>query len=299
LTGRELSSGELSAKATAIELVHKLATVFYQLGKAYVLAATDSGFRQRVFENALPIEPTQTQGRGFVDGVLLSGKDAQTNQSAAGVDWQHARHMLNGRLQQIQSPLEKGRRLLEEAIAADPSHEEARLYMAFLLAQEGKKLKAAEQFQDVFETALSDANRGHAAVQLGQMYVAEGDHRRALRYFRWVTMSGLEGRERRFFVVLFNIGVLYALRGDQRRSLDYFRRLIDRHPERTPEVVDLFAGSRRLQQAIDARPGFAEALVARCPELFGSAPADAGAADSGSNFGPSGYGTSTGEDSLS
>lgn len=285
LTGREFNSAELGTRATAIELVHKLATVFYQLGKAYVLAATDSGFRQRVFENALPIEPTQTQGRGFVDGVLLSGKDAQTAHQVGGVDWQHARHMLNGRLKQIESPLEKGRRLLEEAIAADPSHEEARLYMAFLNAQEGKQLKAAEQFQDVFETALSDSNRGHAAVQLAQMYVAEGDLRRALRYFRWVTISGLESREPRFFVVLFNIGVLYALLGDQRRSLDYFRRLIDRHPERTPEVVELFVDSRRLQQAIDARPGFGEALLARCPELFAC--------------GPTGCETSTGEDSLS
>lgn len=281
LTGRELAGN-----ATAIELVHKLATVFYQLGKAYVLAATDSGFRQRIFENALPIEPTQTQGRGFVDGVLMSGKGAAGGE-AAGIDWQHARHMLNGRLQQIQSPLEKGRRLLEEAISADPSHEEARLYMAFLLAQEGKKLQAAEQFQDVFDTALGEANRGHAAVQLGQLYVSEGNHRRALRYFRWVTISGLERREDRFFFVLFNIGVLYALQGDQTRSLDYFRRLIDHHPQRTPEVVDLFAGSKRLQQAIDSRTGFAEALVSRCPELFGAEP---------SGCDPHGS-TTTGEDS--
>lgn len=273
-----LTGQELAGNATAIELVHKLATVFYQLGKAYVLAATDSGFRQRVFENVVPIEPTQIQGRGFVDGVLLSGKANDSSETSGrknfgGVDWQHARHMLNGRLTQIQSPLEKGRRLLEEAISADPSHEEARLYMAFLLANEGKKLQAAEQFQDVFETAISEANRGHAAVQLGQLYVAEGHLRRALRYFRWVSISGLESRERRFYVVLFNLGVLYALLGDQRRSLDYFRRLLDRHPERVSEVIDLFAGSRRLQQAIDARPGFGEALVARCPELFDAEPA--------------------------
>ena len=101
----------------------------------------------RVFEGAVPIEPTQTSGRGFVDGVVLSGKD-----EVGGVDWDHARGMLNGRLKEIQSPLDKGRRLLAEALAADPSHEEARLYLAFLLGRDGKRLQAARQFEDLFET---------------------------------------------------------------------------------------------------------------------------------------------------
>jgi hypothetical protein len=108
---------EIAGRADTIELVHKLATIFYQLGKAYVLAGTDPDYlRTRVFEAAVDVEPTQTSGRGFVDGVVLSGKGEQ----AGGVDWQQARSMLNGRLKEITSPVEKGRRLLEEAVAADP-----------------------------------------------------------------------------------------------------------------------------------------------------------------------------------
>ena len=41
------------------------------------------------------------RGRGFVDGVLMTGK-GQTG----GLDWQRARAMLNGRLERIESPLE-------------------------------------------------------------------------------------------------------------------------------------------------------------------------------------------------
>jgi tetratricopeptide (TPR) repeat protein len=146
-----------------IDLVHRLATIFYQLGKAYVLASIDPGYRERVFEAAVPLESAQVRGRGFVDGVVMNGKE-----TAGGLDWKRARSMLNGRLEKIESPLEKGRRLLEEAIAADPSHEEAQLYLAFLHAHEGRRLLAAEEYRRIFDTGLDDRNRGHAAIQLGR-----------------------------------------------------------------------------------------------------------------------------------
>jgi tetratricopeptide (TPR) repeat protein len=264
LTGAEIASLALDGRADGIDLVHRLATIFYQLGKAYVLAGTDPDFlRTRVFEEAVAVEPTQSEGRGFVDGVMLSGKADK-----AGVDWTHARTMLNGRLKEIESPIEKGRRLLEEAIAADPAHEEARVYLAFLHAHEGKKLVAAREFGEIFESAMSEANRAHAAVQLGQLHVAEGDYRKALTYFRWVSISGVEERDDRFFFVLFNLGVLYALLRDQRRSLGYFRRLLDRHPARVDDVARLVTSAANLRQAFEDQPGFAEKLVAACPELF-------------------------------
>ena len=55
LTGSE-GGWDAADAAQGIELVHRLATVFYKLGKAYVLAATDPGFRERVFEAAVPLE---------------------------------------------------------------------------------------------------------------------------------------------------------------------------------------------------------------------------------------------------
>jgi hypothetical protein len=46
-----LTGAEIAGRADTIELVHKLATIFYQLGKAYVLAGTDPDYlRMRVFE---------------------------------------------------------------------------------------------------------------------------------------------------------------------------------------------------------------------------------------------------------
>jgi tetratricopeptide (TPR) repeat protein len=276
----------LEAEAEAIDLVHRLATVFYQLGKAYVLAAIDPGFRMRIFEKPVPLMQTKNTGRGFVDGVMLNGKGR-----AGGVDWQHARHMLNGRLERIESPLEKGRRLLDEAISADPEHEEARLYRAFLQAHEGRTLDAADEYRRIFNSAVNEANRGHAAMQLGRLYVNQKSYRRALVCYRWVTISGLADSDDRFFGARFNLGKTYAMLGQVNRSLDAFETLLERHPKRIAEVAEYFAKAPLLQQAIESVPGFAEQLLERCSTLF-TAGSSQGGGDSfgGETFGGDSFG---------
>src|SRR5262249_2400687 len=196
----------------------------------------------------------QTRGRGFVDGVLASGRG-----EVGGIDWNEARHMLNGRLERITSPLEKGRRLLEEALAADPAHEEARLYLAWLDAHEGRAIRAANAFRQIFRTSVDDANRAHAAVQLGKLHAGEGEVRKAIACTRWITMTGLADRDPRFFFARFNLGIYYAELRDPRRSLAAFRELLDRHPDRVAEIAELFLRSPKTRALIDAQPGFAEA----------------------------------------
>lgn len=256
----------LAEEIESLELVNRLATIFYQLGKAYVLSATDPTFRARAFEKAVKLDTEQTRGRGFVDGVLARGRG-----NAGGVDWREARHLLNGRLSQIEGPLEKGKRLLEEALGADPSHEEARLYLAYVFAREGRNVRAAGEFRRVFASATSEINRGHAAVQLGNLYGSEGEYKKALACYRWVRMSGLLGAEEKFFVVGFNAAICWAALRRADRSVATFRALLDRHPDRLGEIVELFAGSNvELRAAIDSQPDLVEGLLAECPELFGA-----------------------------
>ncbi len=264
-----LLGASIDSEIESIELIHKLSNVFYQLGKAYVLNAMDSGYRLRVFEKAVRIGGFQAGGRGFVDGVVESGRG-----SAGGVDWAGARHMLNGKLEKIESPLEKGRRLLDEALAADSSHEEARFYLALADGHEGKTLRAAEGFRQLFNSAIHPANRAHAAVQLGVLHANQGDHRRAIACYRWVTIAGIADEDPRFFCVRFNIGLNYAHLGDQPRSLAAFRQLLDRHSDRIADIVELFARSDSTQRVISHQAGFAEALFDRCPELFDTTRSD-------------------------
>jgi len=244
-------------------LVQRLATVFYQLGKAYVLAGVDPGFKTRVFEKAAQVASLQIRGRGFVDGVLASGRG-----QLGGIDWREARHMLNGRLERISDPLEKGRRLLEEALASDPAHEESRLYLAWLDAHEGKRIRAAATLRQIFRTSTSDENRAHAVVQLGRLLGEEGEHKKAVACNRWVVASGLADEDPRFFFARFNMGIHYAALKQRERSLAAFRELLDRHPERASETAEFFLRSAKTRALIERQPGFAEALLETCPELF-------------------------------
>lgn len=264
---RTLVGGSIGETVEAIELVHRLSSIFYQLGKAYVLLAVDPGYKKRVrqFEEEVQVPGYQARGRGFVDGVLSSGRG-----TVGGIDWCEARHMLNGRLERIVDPLEKGRRLLEEALAVDPTHEEARFYLAWADKHEGRTLRAADTFRQLFRTAVDPANRAHAAVQLGKLHALQGDHRRAIACYHWVTMSGLADADERFYFVRFNIGLSYADLGQRERALRAFRALLDRHPRRLGEIVQLFSESSPTHAAIARQPGFAQALFERCPELFGA-----------------------------
>jgi tetratricopeptide (TPR) repeat protein len=246
-----------------IDMVSKLSTIFYQLGKAYVLSAIDPGYRMRPFEEPINIVGYQAKGRGFVDGVLSKGEGLR-----GGLNWEEKRHMLNGQLEKIVDPLEKGRRLLKEAMAVDASNEEARFYLSFADMHDGKIIRAARDFRKLFQEAIDPANRAHSAMTLGLLHIKQGDRRSAIACFRWVTMSGLAEEDDRFYVARFNLGINYAWLGDQRRSLAAFRKLIDLHPDRLGDILQAFANSESTREVIIQQPGFLEALFETCPELF-------------------------------
>jgi len=270
-----LGSREVARAAEEVDLAHRLATIFYQLGKAYTLAALDrDGFAERVFDAAVPVAEAKTRGRGFVDGVVSSGRtEGDAGPTDGGVDWASARHLLNGRLERIDSPLEKGRRLLEQAVDVDPSHEEARIYLAYIFSSEGKSLRAADLYRDVFDTGIDVANRGHAAMQLGRMHHREGDMRGALRFWRWMSMSGLDRIDGRFSVVHFNIGLAQLQEGREEVALSSFRRLVDGClAAETPlsDVASLFLENDEARRLLESSEGFVPRLARTIPEVFES-----------------------------
>lgn len=277
-----LGADEIARAAENIDLAHRLATIFYQLGKAYTISAIDpEAFRERVFERAVPLDQTKTRGRGFVDGVVESGRADQSSSPSGEAwggrdDWTRARHLLNGRLEQIADPMEKGRRLLEQAIEIDPSHEESRIYLAYVFGREGKTLRAAALYREVFDTAMTMENRGHAAMQLANLHFAEGSVREALVLWRWVTLSGLAGREgdTRFNVVRFNLGIVYAAQEKDDRALTAFGDLMDVHVEAGQDPAELaryFVEDEYAREVCETRPEFVEKLVERLPGLLRTA----------------------------
>lgn len=284
-----LGAVEMARAAEDIDLAHRLATIFYQLGKAYSLAAFEPDrFRERVFEATVPVEETRNRGRGFVDGVVSSGRGTVADGTVAdgtaadgaetagrGIDWQHARHMLNGRLERIADPAEKGRRLLSQAIEIDPSHEEARIYLAYVYGREGHTLRAANLFREVFDTAISEVSRGHAAIQLGRLYYGEEDYRTAAVFFRWLSIAGLTRSDSRFGPALFNLGCAEVARGREDAALAAFRRLLDEHLAGggiAADVASLFLENDDFRTLIESRAGLTVRLMESLPELFEPGP---------------------------
>ncbi len=262
-----MMAGELQEGQEGQQLNRRLATIFYQLGKAYVLSAVDfDRFREHVFASAVPITQTKTMGRGFVDGVLSGGRAGQGQQ-----DWVEARHLFNGRLERIEEPMEKGVRLLEQVLEIECDHEEARIYLAFVHTYQGHSLKAERLYREVFDTAMVLENRGHAAMQIGQLFSKEGDHRRAATYFRWVTLSGLAEREPRFWAAYFNLAIASLGMGQTQRGLLWFRDLLDRFPEQASEASQLCMGSPTFREVLEGEADFAQAFEQWCPELLHAA----------------------------
>jgi tetratricopeptide (TPR) repeat protein len=259
---RRLTGIELGEGFVAREAVHRLASIFYQLGKAYALSATDPDFRTRVFEKAVAVEPTRAHARGLVDGMTASGR--------GGLDWHSKRHLFNGSLERIERPIEKARKLLRECLELEDDYEPALLYLAFLEMNEGRRVKASRMFEDVFRNGVDPACRGHAAVMIGKIHEEEEDHRTALTWFRWVGLSGLADNMPEFFFARFNSALCYAHLGAPERAIDSFRTMLDRHPDRASDLAGFLAASPGLRNEVESQPGFAEALVARCPELFQS-----------------------------
>ncbi len=245
-------------------LDRKLANIFYQLGKAYILSALDPNrFQALVFSAAVPIRTTKSQGRGFVDQALQG--DQLGDQAPR---WAEARHLFNGRLERIEDPIQKGIKLLEQALDIEDDHEEARIYLAYVHACQGRTLMAERLYKEVFDSAVTPENRGHAAMQIGQLYTEERDHKRAAHYYRWVTLSGLAEQEPRFWPAYFNLGVASLGMGKHDRGLRWFRELLDRHPEMTPRVAEQCLESSTFKETVDAHPAFASLLQQTCPELF-------------------------------
>ncbi len=247
------------------QLVHRLAIIFYQLGKAYVLTGSDPDWRQRVFEQPVEVERMRATSRGWVDGVAVRSGPGS---SSSGFDWSQKRHLLNGTLERISAPFEKARRMLDECLAIEDDFEPALLWLAMLDRLEDKRISALRGFTRVFEQGISPTNKAHAAMQLGKMHAAEGDYAEALTYFRWIGLSGELARDRRFFPAGFNAGSCYAHLRRPARAIATFRRLLDEHPERSGDLARFLAGSPATQEVINQQAGFAEALFEQCPELF-------------------------------
>ena len=276
---RTIDGLELFTRSSIRANLRRLSEYFYQLGKAYLLLATDQRYMLQVFDEPVPIAGLEKRGRGFVEDQLASRRSPAESEAAddlleldleagSSYDWVKARSLLDGRLERAPQNLEKARKLLEEALLVRPSYAEARLYLGFYHQHAGDHARAELEYRRVFETARKIRNRAHAAVQLGVLQHERGELQSAVRCFRWVTRAGLVRRDGRFFFVFYNLALLYARLGDFERCTKCFEILHHRHRAQGAEIERFLARADAFKETLREQPELAADLARSCPRWF-------------------------------
>ena len=245
---RRFRGHDLFEGMTDSEIVRRLASALYELGKSYALAATEGDFLLEIADAPVAIESFRG---GEASRALHAAQETGACLVPAGILGDESGQ---------DDFLEEADVFLGEALRLKPNFAEARLYRGFVMHARGKPKEAKAEYREVFLRTDRLTNRGHAAVQLGMLYDETGEHKKALRLYRWVVASGLLNRRPEFVFVLHNIAVELLSLGETEEAAKMFRSIRAGHPK-------LWESSRAWLRA-------SPALVARleadksCRQLF-------------------------------
>ncbi|MFK5955726.1 MAG: zf-HC2 domain-containing protein [Planctomycetota bacterium] len=235
---RRLPGKDLFRGLTDSEIVRRLATTLYELGKAYALAGTDGEYLMRIAEEPVEID-------SFENGEAAEA--AKIAQESGACDSRFA-HLVG----ETECHLEKARGFLEEALSLKPRFAEARIYLGFVYQAEKKPDQAEAEFLEVFLNTDRLLNRAHAAIQLGMIHDRTKNHLRAIRYYRWVVSSGLLEHQPEFAFVLYNIAVEHLSLDQPRKALPLLGLIRNEYGDLWPMVVEWLLGSPELLEALQA-----------------------------------------------
>jgi tetratricopeptide (TPR) repeat protein len=231
LPGRDIFEG-----LTAAEIVRRLAATLYELGKAYALAGTDGEYLMRIAEE--PVEIDTFENGEAAEAASLAERSGACESRFA--------HMVG----EVDSHLEKARGFLSEALRLKPRFAEAHIYLGFVHQAEGNQDLAEAEYLEVFLNTDRLLNRAHAAIQLGLIHDRVQDHRRALRYYRWVVTSGLVHHQPEFAFVLYNIAVEHISLEEMDQALEMLCLIRKEYAELWPTVMDWLHSSEHLLEAL-------------------------------------------------
>ncbi len=249
MRGEDLFEGMTDA-----EIVRRLASALYELGKAYVLLANDGDYLLQVAQE--PVEVDKFSAGEMADAMHVAGESGACSLSeeslrARGDDY-----------------LAHGGRLLEEALDLKPKFAEARIYSGFVHQLCGREDEALGCYREVFLHTDRPANRAHAAIQMGQIYDERGEHRQALRSYRWVLASGMLARNPDLAFVLFNIAIEHLSLGDTNRAVSMLLRIRDDYPETWSHCSDWLQSSPHFLSDLRSNADFRAQIEREEPAFF-------------------------------
>ena len=235
---RRLPGKDLFKGLTDSEIVRRLATTLYELGKAYALAGTDGEYLMRIAEEPVEID-------SFENGEAAEAARIAEESGACSSRFAYL-------VGEAECHLEKARGFLEEALSLKPRFAEARIYLGFVYQAEKEPEKAEAEFLEVFLNTDRLLNRAHAAIQLGMIHDRTKNHMRAIRYYRWVVASGLLEHQPEFAFVLYNIAVEYLSLEQPQKALPLLGLIRNEYGDLWPMVMEWLHSSPELLDALQS-----------------------------------------------
>jgi tetratricopeptide (TPR) repeat protein len=270
---------ELFASITRTLIEEKrdeLARLFYELGKAYVLAGnralTDRNHRLvESVKRPVDIRSAVAQGRRVArEAEQLCAARREDGHAESGSLFRRSRRLFSSSARAGSGALANGQRLLREALALRPGFDEARLYLGFHHLAAGRQDRARLEFRRVYRTSRDPVHRMMALQFLGNVYSSTGDYRRAIECYEQVVSSELDQPqlELHFLHSLLNLAVSCAKAGLVGRCVQAFSDLVSRFPSRTEQARQLLGTKQNFVALLQRESDLRETLCRRVPALF-------------------------------
>lgn len=251
---------------------NELASLFYELGKAYVLVGNDamSGSLKRSvvpLVEAVDIRATTAHGRQLArKGIDLEAEAGAERES--GSLFSRSRRLFSSSSRANAGALTNGRRLLEEALRIEPELDEARMYLGFHHMLTGRFDRARIEFRRVYRTSSSSLHRMMAAQMLGNVHASVGDYGQAIECYEEVVSSDLLDTEPRLFTSIVNLAVNCAKAGRVVQAVEHFKDLVSRFPTQIEKTRALLARKQGFTALLERQDSLQQDLRRNVPSLF-------------------------------
>lgn len=240
----------------------RLSKILYELGRCFVLTGLSPDFSREVAKEPVPMPDVAMRGKILLDEVARSEAGAQ------GPEWVCAAELFDSQLRTPAENLSKGQRLLSEALALDGDLHEARIYLGLVHYVRGQRLLSRKQFAVVLDRTQDKVLRAYALLNLGNLFLDEGDCEGAVRLLLELIESGVVLEQPRMTpTAFFNLGLAYGMQGHFQACLHWFGRLHEETPHRRAWVARELGRRSQFLHLIRSNPD-ARVVAERFPAWF-------------------------------
>jgi len=254
----------------------ELARLFYELGKAYVLAGNQASLGRR-FQKVVPVSrpvdirvATDRARRVAREGEALAAASPAESKGdfRQGSLFGRSRKLFADSAAPGAGASASGQRCLTAALALRPDLDEARLYLGFHHMLVGRLDRASAEFRRVYRSGKDPVHRLMALQYLGNIYSTRYEHQRAIECYEQVAAEDSRSAEPRFYTALVNLGMDCAKLGQEERSARHFAELVERFPAHLDQSRRILSQATDFTALLQRDAHLRESLHRNVPALF-------------------------------